>query len=79
MAIHWNILFRKYKESGYDIIPIKLSTSEAVYRLQNPVTGGKKKNARSVIKNMYCSICNRRSETKYLIKKVNQNNALYCN
>ena len=28
MAIDLNILFRKYKESGYDIIAIKLNTSE---------------------------------------------------
>jgi hypothetical protein len=28
---------------------------------------------------MYCSTCNRKSETKYLIKKVTLNNALSCN
>ena len=38
MAIHLNILLRKHKESGYDIIAIKLNTSEAIYRLQNPVS-----------------------------------------
>ena len=38
MAIHLNILFRKYEESGYDIIAIKLNTSEAIDRLQNPVS-----------------------------------------
>jgi hypothetical protein len=37
MVIHLNILFRKYKESGYDITATKLNTSEAIYRLLNPV------------------------------------------
>jgi NAD-dependent SIR2 family protein deacetylase len=79
MAIHLNILFRKYKESGYDTIAIKLNTSEAIYRLQNPVSEKNAMHAHLVIKNMYCSTCNRKSETKYLIKKVTLNNALSCN
>jgi len=62
MAIHLNILFRKYKESGYDIISINFNkTSEAIYRFQNPVS--EKMCAHSVIRNMYCSICSRKSET----------------
>jgi len=38
MAIHLNILFGKYKERGCDIIAVKLKTSEALYRLQNPAS-----------------------------------------
>jgi len=67
MDIHLNILFRKYKEIGYDIISIKRNISEAIYRLQNPVA--EKICAHSVITNMYCSIRNRKSETQYLIKE----------
>jgi len=67
MAIHLNILLRKYKESRYDIISIKCKTSEVIYRLQNPVS--EKMHAHSVIRNMYCSIRNRKSETQHLIKE----------